>query len=121
MHPGIQHDGWWEAIDLYNQVLDRAIPTFEAQFPGMQALFAFDNATSHAAFADDALCANRMNLAPGGKQHLMRQTTWGNGIYQELVFPEDHAIKKFVARQRVSKLSLKNEDFGVQALHLTVA
>ena len=62
MHLGIQHEGWWEAMNLYNQVLDRAILIFEAQFPGMQAFFAVVNATSHAAYADDALCSNRMSL-----------------------------------------------------------
>ena len=99
-------------------MLHRAIPIFEAQFPGMQALFAFDNATSHAAFADDALCANRMNLGPGGKQHLMRQTTWGNGIYQELVFPEDHAIKKLRGKAKGIKVVL--EERGIWRAGLTL-
>ena len=33
----------------------------------MIAVFAFDNSTSHGAYAKDALCANNMNLNPGGK------------------------------------------------------
>ncbi|KAG0639784.1 hypothetical protein HOY80DRAFT_1072166 [Tuber brumale] len=48
-------DLWWKGEDLVNQVLQVAIPIFEWVFPGCQALFLFDNATSHSAFADDAL------------------------------------------------------------------
>ena len=35
--------------------------------PGDIGVFAFDNATSHAAYAEDALIASRMNIKPGGK------------------------------------------------------
>lgn len=63
---------WWESEDLINQVIAIAIPIFEMQFPGCEAVFLFDNATSHAAFADDALRARSMNLRPGGKQPKMR-------------------------------------------------
>ena len=38
------------------------IPLFEAQWPGHQAVFIFDNATNHTAFAPDALCVANMNL-----------------------------------------------------------
>ena len=36
-------------------------------YPDNIGIFAFDNATSHAAYAEDALIASRMNLKPGGK------------------------------------------------------
>lgn len=35
--------------------------------PGEIGVFAFDNATSHAAYAENALIASKMNLKPGGK------------------------------------------------------
>ena len=35
-------------------------------------MFIFDNASNHAAFAQDALVAKNMNLGPGGKQPKMR-------------------------------------------------
>ena len=35
--------------------------------PGEIGVFAFDNATSHAAYAEDALIASKMNLKSGGK------------------------------------------------------
>ena len=63
-HPGKNYDGWWTTEDLHEQVQDAAIPIFDAQFPNVKALFAFDNATSHAAFAEDALVSQRMNFGP---------------------------------------------------------
>ncbi|CAG8767639.1 3924_t:CDS:1, partial [Racocetra persica] len=48
-------------------VVNRAIPIFEAQFPNAKALFAFDNATGHHAYSENALLAKNINLSPGGK------------------------------------------------------
>jgi hypothetical protein len=78
MHPGKNNDRWWKADDLVNQVVECAIPIFEAHFPGCQALFTFDNASSHAAFSPDVLIAKHMNLSPGGKQPKMRRTYFGD-------------------------------------------
>jgi len=36
MHPDKNNDGWWKADDLINQVVERAIPIFEACFPECQ-------------------------------------------------------------------------------------
>ncbi|CAG8718221.1 13358_t:CDS:2 [Rhizophagus irregularis] len=93
MHPGKNNDGWWKADDLISQVIERAIPIFEARFPGCQALFAFDNASSHATFSPDALIAKNMNLNPGGKQPKMRRTYFGDeNIQQDMIFPSDYCI-----------------------------
>ena len=67
MNSGKNNDGWWKAEDLVNQVIEYAIPIFEAYFSECQALFAFDNVSSHAAFSPNALIAKYMNLNPGGK------------------------------------------------------
>jgi len=40
----------------------------------------------HARKAKDALVANRMNLGPGGKQPTMRDTIWGGGCRQRMVY-----------------------------------
>ncbi|CCI11631.1 unnamed protein product [Albugo candida] len=85
-----EYDGWWTAEHLHAQVRDKAIPIFTAQFPGAQALFGFDNATSHAAFAGDALVAKRMYLGPGGKQPKMRPTTYGDNVPQSMVYSDDY-------------------------------
>src|SRR5688572_31972465 len=55
--------------------------------PGCVGIFAFDNSTSHGAFADDALIAKHMNLNPGGKQHKLRDTVFNNQV-QKMVFPD---------------------------------
>jgi len=72
MTPGVSGDGWWTGEDLVKQVQEKAIPIFEERFPGAIGVFAFDNATSHSAFASDALVAKRMNLSSKGKQPKMR-------------------------------------------------
>jgi hypothetical protein len=55
--------------------------------PGCVGIFAFDNSTSHGAFADDALIAKHMNLKPGGKQHKLRDTVFNNQV-QKMVFSD---------------------------------
>lgn len=77
MRAETQHDGWWSAEDLLKKVNERAIYIFQAQFPGKQALFGFDNATGHCAFVPNALHANRINLGSGSKFPLMRSTIRG--------------------------------------------
>jgi hypothetical protein len=49
------------------QLTEKAIPAFEAAFPGCQGLFAFDNAKIHQKYAPDALQVANLNLTPGGK------------------------------------------------------
>ena len=46
--------------------LERAIRIFEANYPGAQAVFYFDNSSNHGCFADDALSAKTMNDKSGG-------------------------------------------------------
>jgi hypothetical protein len=61
------------------------------------AVFAFDNSSNHAAFRKDALVASRMNLNPGGKQPIMRNTYFGpNNQLQSMVFSETHHVENFV-------------------------
>ena len=69
---GSAGDGYWGAEDVISHTRDIAIPIFEAVFPGYQALFLFDNARSHASYAEDALLVQNMNLGPGGEQKHLR-------------------------------------------------
>ena len=82
---GRSYDGWWNAEKMVIQA-KKAIDIFNKAFPGDVAVFAFDNSSGHACKAKDALVANRMNLQPGGKQPVMRNTKWGNGVEQSMVF-----------------------------------
>ncbi|CAB4425664.1 unnamed protein product [Rhizophagus irregularis] len=49
------HDGWWKMDDLIKQITEKAILIFEELHPGDVSVFAFDNATSHAAYTENAL------------------------------------------------------------------
>ena len=45
--------------------------------------------------SDDSLNANRMNVRPGGKQPVMRDTEWGeegSKVIQKMVFKENHPL-----------------------------
>ncbi|RPB01925.1 hypothetical protein L873DRAFT_1884324 [Choiromyces venosus 120613-1] len=62
---------------------------FESAFPGCQALFLFNNATSHSAYSKDALRACAMNLCPGRKQaHLRPSVNYSIGEIQAMVMPD---------------------------------
>jgi hypothetical protein len=55
---------WWYQDHIVQQTLT-AVNILEAAYTGYEPLFLFDNATSHNAFAEDALRANRMNKGLG--------------------------------------------------------
>lgn len=61
---------------------------FEAAYPGTQALFLFDNAISHSAYAIDALRVSKMNKGKGGKQPCMKVGYYtdekGNRVIQQM-------------------------------------
>ncbi|CAG8607258.1 17279_t:CDS:2 [Cetraspora pellucida] len=100
----------WKAEDLINQVTNYAIPIFEACFPGCQALFAFDNATSHSAFSRDALIANHMNLGPAGKQEKLCSISYfrkGRKYDQNMVFLSDYHIPELRGEAKGLKEVLK--------------
>ena len=86
------NDNWWTGEDLVQQVIKVAIPIFEVAFPECEALFMFDNATSHSAYALDALRARSMSLRPGGAQSLLRSGfNPHTGKSQEMIFPNGQA------------------------------
>lgn len=60
-------DIWWDEDHIVQQTLT-AITVFEAAYPNCQVLFLFDNATSHSAYAEDALRVGRMHKKWGEKQ-----------------------------------------------------
>ena len=72
----------------------------------MIAVFAFDNSSSHAKLADDTLNATNMNLNPGGKQPIMRDTIF-NGQIQSMVFPADYPDEKLRGNPKGMKIILQ--------------
>ncbi|KAG0633878.1 hypothetical protein HOY80DRAFT_1062201 [Tuber brumale] len=88
-------DIWWDGETLLDQVINKAIPAFEAQFPGCKALFLFDNAKNYCKYADDALRVSKMNLADGGKNAKPMRTTYvvdgsqpAGGYYQSMIYDD---------------------------------
>ena len=67
--------------------MEKAIPIFEQKYPDAIGVFAFDNATSHAAYASDALIAHHMNLHPGGKRKF-KNGIKSNGEIQLMHLPD---------------------------------
>ena len=63
---------------------------FDSRHPDAQALFLFDNAPSHKKCAEDALNTDKMNVRPGGKQPLLRDTSFGGKI-QKMILEDGRA------------------------------
>lgn len=106
---GANRDGFWDSRKLLEQVI-RAINIFERTHPGNVGIFAFDNATSHTAFAEDALVASKMNLSPGGSVPKMRDTTWSGG-HQSMVIEEDYFVYN---KKTKSNVNLRGQPKGIQ-------
>ena len=73
-------------------------------------LFAFDNATAHTAFAENALLSSKMNLFPGGSVPKMRDTVW-NGNRQSMVIEEDYIIYD---NKTKSNINLRGQPKGLK-------
>jgi hypothetical protein len=67
---------WWDGENVVAQLKDLTIPLFEKAFPGCQAVFLFDCATNHTAFAHDALRVEKMNLSEAGAQDADMKDGW---------------------------------------------
>ena len=120
--PGKNQEGYWTFEHLLEQIKSKAIPIFEAKFPNATAVFAFDNSTNHAAYAKDALVAARMNLGPGGKQPIMRLTSFidkdGREITQQMVFSEDYSDPTLQGKPKGIKRILQERGLWKEGLNL---
>lgn len=102
-------DGYFDSDKLISQV-ERAIDIFESRHPDAQALFLFDNAPSHKKCAEDALNADKMNVRPGGKQPLLRDTIF-DGQVQKMVMDDGRAKgMKIVLEERGVETKGMNAD-----------
>ena len=57
---------YWTGEHLLDQIQNKALPIEKALYPRYELLFMFDNATSHAVYAKDALQVGNMNKSFGG-------------------------------------------------------
>ena len=84
-------DNYWTGEKMVEHTTRVAIPIFKHAFPDCEALFAFDNASNHCAFAEDALVASKMNLMPAGKQPLLRDGfDYNRNMPQRMMFDDNH-------------------------------
>ncbi len=81
-----QRDGYFNNDQLLIQVA-KTIKIFKETHPSSRGLFLFDNAPSHKKVADDSLNVDKMNVHPGGKQPVMRDSVW-DGKSQRMVYPD---------------------------------
>lgn len=97
-------DNYWTAERMIEDTLKKALPIFLKAFPEYQGLWAFDNATSHCAFAENALVASRVRHLPGGKQPIMRDGCIdATGQRQEMCFGLDHPVGELRGRPKGAK------------------
>ena len=86
---GESKEGYWTAAKFLKQI-ENAITIAEIKYPnseGYRWYWVFDHSSCHAAYAEDALIASRMNAKPGGAQPVMHDTVY-NGRIQRMVFPD---------------------------------
>ena len=86
---GESREGYWTR-DRFVKPMEKAMEIAEIKYPkeeGWRHVWVFDHSSCHAAMADDALDVSKMNVRPGGKQRIMRDTVW-NGRAWKLYFTE---------------------------------
>ena len=69
---------YWNSSKFMKQIEEAAMLA-EAKYPGKDGyklVWIFDHSSCHTAMADDTLDAGKMNVNPGGKQPVMRDTVW---------------------------------------------
>lgn len=75
---GENKEGYWTR-DKFMSQMNIAVDMAEFKYPkedGWRIVWVFDHSSCHAAMADDALDASKMNVNPGGKQRKMRDSIW---------------------------------------------
>ena len=84
---GENKDGYWTS-DKFIEQIKYCADIAECKYPkseGYKVVWVFDHSSCHGAYSEDALNASQMNVKPGGKQPVMRNTVW-QGKDQRMVF-----------------------------------
>src|SRR6266481_3114770 len=89
IYPGSQGNPWWDNKQLMDQMA-AVIEIFDAAHPDCQALFIFDQSSTHASLPLDALQAFDMNKSNGGKQCKQHDT----------MIPQQTPIPNFMDKSR---------------------
>ena len=88
-----------------------AIAVFKYPQDSYMLLWIFDQSSNHTAKSSDALVASRMNVRPGGKQPVMRDTIF-NGRVQKLVMEDGTAkgLRMVLMERGVDVNNMTRED-----------
>ena len=73
---GESREGYWTSEKFMKQ-MEKAVEIAEAKYPkadNWKHVWVLDSSSCHTAKADDALEVSKMNVNPGGKQKVMRDT-----------------------------------------------
>ena len=79
---GESREGYWTSEKFMKQ-MEKAVLIAEVKYPkadNWKHIWAFDSSSCHTAKADDALEVAKMNVNPGGKQKVMRDTIWAGKV-----------------------------------------
>jgi len=88
--------------------MKKAVAIAEFKYPGWRLVWVFDHSSCQSAMADDALDVNHMNVKPGGKQRLMRDTQY-DGKTQK--------IYTTVRREKIAKgMRMVLEERGISTI-----
>ena len=78
---GESRESW--TCDKFMQQMEKAVLIAEVKYPkadNWKHVWVFDSSSCHTAKADDALEVAKMNVNPGGKQKVMRETVWAGKV-----------------------------------------
>ena len=104
-------NNYWNGDKMVNQTMNIAVPIIQYTFPACQALFAFDNASNHCSFAENALVASKVNLNPGGQQPHMRDGfIHSKGLPQTMEFPLHHPDQALRGKQNGGEQILRQRN-----------
>ena len=81
---GESKEGYWTS-DKFMEKVRMAVKIAEVKYPqskGCEHVWIFDHSSCHSAKADDSLDVSKMNVNPGGKQHVMRDRFYYGKLQQ---------------------------------------
>ena len=113
---GETREGYWTR-DKFVVQMETAVKIAEVKYPkssGWRHVWVFDHSSCHAAMADDALDVNHMNVKPGGKQRIMRDTEYDGRVQKMYTTVRGEKIAKgmrMVLEERGVSTAGKNADW----------
>lgn len=122
IYPGKNYDAWWDLAQLMDQT-KIAVDIFEYLHPDKVGIWLFDCSSAHEGLAADALNVNNMNVNPGGKQRVMRDTVIPltnpppkpgqrdtRGTTQKMVYPDTHPDPELRGKPKGMKVVLQERE-----------